>query len=179
MLIKKVIAECLAAMGEKDFTDSTERTEQQTELATRLLVALNRAYREAVTEYLPVVEEETVNVTDGVIDVSSLAKNIVYPVSLTADGKTYKLKIYPDKLLSDYSGRAVLRYAYMPDELAESSELADMRFTLSMLTDGTLAEYYFRERAFDLAESYDTSFRTALSVARYRGRELRLKGGRW
>lgn len=54
-----------------------------------------------------------------------------------------------------------------------------MRLTSSVLSDGTLAEMYYQDKVFDLAQSFDTDFRAALGVLRYKGRALRLRAGRW
>lgn len=179
MLVKEVIGECLVKMGTEDFTSATERTEAQQALFDRLLAALNIAYREAVTEYLPLVAEENVVVTDGEIPADSLGRKIIYPLSLTADGKYFRIRTYPDRVLTDLSGKGVLRYAYLPDPLGEEDEIADMRLTVSVLSDGALAELYYQDKVFDLAQSFDTDFRAALGVLRYKGRALRLRAGRW
>lgn len=82
-------------------------------------------------------------------------------------------------MLADFSGKGVLRYAYLPEEAELDDEIADMRITASALSDGTLAQFYFTDKVFDLAEAYDESFRAALSVVRYKGRPMRLGTGRW
>ena len=163
MLVKDVLGECLVKMGRENFLSESDLSDAEQTLADRLLAALNIAYREAVTEYIPLYAEEEVAASDGEIDVSSLSRRI----------------LYPDGLAADYSGKGVLRYAYLPDEAAMTDEIEDMRLTPSALSDGTLAEYYFQDKVFDLAEAYDTSFREALSAVRYKGRPMRLGAGRW
>lgn len=179
MLVKDVLGECLVKMGRENFLSESDLSDAEQTLADRLLAALNIAYREAVTEYIPLYAEEEVAASDGEIDVSSLSRRILYPVSFTADGKRRRFWPRPDGLAADYSGKGVLRYAYLPDEAAITDEIEDMRLTPSALSDGTLAEYYFQDKVFDLAEAYDTSFREALSAVRYKGRPMRLGAGRW
>lgn len=179
MLVKEILGECLVKMGAEDFTSAAERTETQQTLIGRLLAAFNIAYREAVTEYLPLVAEEEVEVRDGEIPAASLSRKIIYPLSLVSEGKHYRIRTYPDRVVTDLSGKGVLRYAYLPPELAEDDEIGDMRLTSSVLSDGTLAELYYQDKVFDLAQSFDTDFRAALGVLRYKGRALRLKAGRW
>ena len=87
--------------------------------------------------------------------------------------------VRPDRLCADVSGKAVLRYAYLPDELALTDAIEDMRLTSDALSDGTLAEYYLADKVFGIAEAYDASFREALSAVRYKGRAMRLGAGRW
>lgn len=174
MLVKDVLGECLVKMGRENFLTGTEYTDEQQALADRLLAAMNIAYREAVTEYIPLYAEEKVIVADGTVDVGGLGKRILYPVSLTADGVRYRVWVRPEGLSADYCGRATLRYAYLPDEAGLTDEIADMRITPSALSDGTLAEYYLQDKVFDLAEAYSESFRDALSAVRYKGRAMRL-----
>lgn len=179
MLVKKVLAECLVKLGETDFTEETEYTDEQSALLDQLLHALNFAYKDAVTEYMPLFKEEEVSVKKGVIFTGGLSEKILYPVSLVADGCKRCVRIYPDGLVADFDGNAVLRYAYIPADLTLNSEIADMRLTSAVLADGTLAEYYFANKLFDLAQSHDSDFRNALSLLRYKGRDMRLKVGRW
>lgn len=179
MLVKEILGECLVKMGGENFISATERSDAQQSLVDRLLAALNIAYREAVTEYLPLVTEETVEVSDGEILASSLGRRMTYPLSLVAGERFFRIRTYPDRILTDLSGKGVLRYAYLPDTLSEEDEIEDMRLTPSVLSDGTLAELYYQDKVFDLAQSFDTDFRAALGVLRYKGRALRLRAGRW
>lgn len=179
MQVKEVVAECLIKLGKENFVSKEEYTDEENAIAERLVAALNIAYQEAVTEYLPLVKEEEVAVSDGTIDVSALTERIIYPVSLVAGGAKYPLCVQPDRLLADYKGKAVLKYAYLPAEYAFGDTIDDMRITPSVLADGTLAEYCFQDKVFDLAKSYDTDFRSALGLLRYKGRVMRLKTGRW
>ena len=74
--------------------------------------------------------------------------------------------------------RDIERQKYKGDNLLESGEIEDMRLTVSVLSDGALAELYYRDKVFDIAESYDSDFRAALGALRYKGREMRLGAGR-
>ena len=172
MLVKDILRECLAKMGEEDFTDkpAADRTDAEKALAAKLV---------SVSGYLPLIAEESVTAADGYIPASSLARAIVYPVSLvTAAGEKCRLRSAPDGVATDLNGTGVLRYAYLPEDADESGEIEDMRLTVSVLSDGALAELYYRDKVFDIAESYDSDFRAALGALRYKGREMRLGAGR-
>ena len=82
MKIKDVVGECLVKMGRTDFSNNQTLDTEQTELKDKLLAAINIAYRHIVSEYLPLVQIETVNVTNGKIAASSLSKNILYAIKL-------------------------------------------------------------------------------------------------
>ena len=180
MTVKSIIGECLLKMGLEDFTGKDIYTDSEQELITSLLGALNIAYREAVCEYLPLVTEESVEFSDGQLLISKLSKSILYPIRLRRGDEKVAFKTYPNRIIADIKGRAALKYAYAPSTpLSLGSSINDMRVTQSALSDGALAEYYFANKVFDLAKSFDTSFRAKLSVMRYRGRSMRLRERGW
>ncbi len=179
MLVKDVLGECLAKMGREDFLSESSLSDEDAKLRDRLLAALNIAYREAVTEFIPLYHEEEVTVSEGEADPSALSKRILYPVTLSFAGERHKVWIRAGRLRSDRDGKGTLRYAYLPEELPLDGEIEDMRVTPSALSDGTLAEFYLADKVFDLAEAYDASFRDAMRAVRYKGRPLRLGAGRW
>lgn len=179
MLVKDVLGECLIKMGKENFLANDTLSDAEQALADRLLSAMNIAYGEAVTEYIPLYAEEETTVRDGVIDIGGLSHRIIYPVSFTVAGERCRLWTRPEGIAAARDGKGVLRYAYLPEPAAIDDDIADMRITESVLSDGTLAEYWFQDKVFDLAEAYAESFRTALSALRYKGRPMRLGAGRW
>lgn len=179
MLVKEVIGECLVKLGKENFIDEAELTDEQQALVDRLLAALNIAYKEAVTEFIPLYCEEDVTVSGGVIDISGLSRRILYPVALSSGGRARKVWVRPEGLSADAEGRATLRYAYLPEDVTLSSDIADMRLTAGVLSDGVIGEYYLADKVFEIAEAYETSFREALSAVRYKGRPMTLGAGRW
>lgn len=175
MQVKEVLGECLVKMGVADFTAESEYTEEQSALLGRLLGALNVAYREALTNDMPRYKTETVTVKKGVVDIGALSERILYPVSLKTGDCRLRFVTEADGVYADYDGRAELKYAYVPAALTLDGEIADMRLTSSLLSDGALGEYYFENRAFDIAKSFDGDFRAGLSAIKFKGRDLRLK----
>lgn len=179
MKVIKVIGECLIKMGETDFTGNATYSETEQSLIDALLGALNIAYREVVCEYLPLVHSESVNFVNGEVSVADLEKKILYPIKVTRKGEVVAFKAYANRITSNFSGIAELEYAYLPEELTIEDDIDNMRLTQAALSDGTLSEYYFANKVFDLAKSYDSSFRDKLGFLRYKGRSLRLKERRW
>ena len=174
MTAKNVISECLLKMGLADFSHNETFSEGEQELINSLLGAMNIAYREIICEYLPLTTEENVVFSDGQLMISKLGKSILYPIRLKRGDETVAFKTYPNRLTADFSGEAILEYAYTPP-----TPISINRLTQSALSDGTLAEYYFANKVFDLAKSFDTSFRSKLGLMKYKGRSLRLKERRW
>lgn len=180
MQIKDVIGECIVKMGENNFVNKESYDKDEQALVNKLLGALNIAYREIVADYLPLVYTQKISAVDGKIDVKSLDKDILYPISVKIGGK--KVTFYTDatSIYLSGSGEAEIKYAYMPNKvLAFDDELVDMRLTMSALSDATLAEYYFQEKVFELAKSFDTDFRAQVGLLRYKGKGVCIKRRRW
>lgn len=180
MTVKEIIGTCLEKTGAENFVNKTALSVQQERLIEKLLVALNTAYLGGACDVLEQVAKEDVVVENGEIYPTALSKTIVHPISLRDDkGVKHSYSIYPDRITTDFSGNAVLEYAYLPAKLTIDDEINDIRMTADMLSDGALSEYYFTLRVFDLASSYEEQFRTKLSKAKYKGREIILKARRW
>lgn len=180
MRIKDVVGECLVKMGEENFVDNATYSDDEKALVNKILGAMNIAYREIVYEYLPLVVTEKVNVVGGKIDADDLNENILYPVSVKRNGE--KMSFYTDATCIYVSGdgAAEIKYAYMPSKmLALDDNINDMRLSVSILSDAALAEYYFQEKVFELAKSFDADFRAQIGLVRYKGRALRIKRRRW
>jgi len=179
MKVNKIIGECLIKMGEADFASKTSYTDTEQKLIDALLAALNIAYREVVCEYLPLVHTETILFKDGEYNVGSLEKKIIYPIKVKKGDAVAAFKAYADRIVAAAEGCATLEYAYMPEELKLTDDIENLRLTQSALSDGALGEYYFANKVFDLAKSFDSSFREKLGFLRYKGRRLMLKERRW
>lgn len=180
MEIKKVIGECLVKMGEENFAEEQTLTDEQQELLNKLVCALNIAYREIVSCYLPLVHRQRTTIEDGKISAGSLDKAILYPIEIKQDGRRLSFYTEADGICCRGSGEVEIKYAYMPSEvLTLEASISDIRLTSSALSDGTLAEYYFQEKVFELAKSFDTDFRAQLGLLRYKGRGLRIRARRW
>ena len=179
MEIKKIIKKCLVKMG-LDGVDFDQLTAEQEETITKLVDALNVAYAEAVTAYMPLTTDEKVVSVDGVIDCAELSKQMVHPVRLVdKNGAKHRYRIMPTLVVTDFDGEGVLTYAYAPDEYALEDSLDDIRFTAEILAEGALGVYYFALRAFDLSAVHDDNFREAVKKMKYKGREMVIKERRW
>ncbi len=180
MKIKDVVGECLVKTGQTDFSNNQTLDTEQTELKDKLVAAINIAYRHIVSEYFLLVKTETVKVTNGKIAASSLYKKILYPIKIVQNDEKISFYSGADCVFCDVEGDVKLTYAYMPsDDLTFESEINDMRLTRSVLANGALAEYYFQNKMFDLAKSFDSDFRNQIGALRYRGKNILVKARRW
>lgn len=180
MTVKQILGECLIKMGMQDFSVKQTYSDSEQETIDALLGALNIVYRQIVGEYLPLVKNENVTFENGEVGVSNLDESILYPIRITANAERINFKTYPDKIVADYNGKAELEYAYMPSSpFTINDSINDMRITCDALSNGTLGEYYFANKVFDLAKNFDTTFRNQMGILRYKGRCLRLKARGW
>lgn len=180
MKIKDVVGECLVKMGQTDFSNEQNLDAQQIELKNQLLAAINIIYREIVSEYLPLYHTQKVAVKGGKIDCNSLEKKILYPVKVVRNGEKQSYFSGADCVHCNVEGEVEITYAYMPSKpLAFEDEIVDMRLTSGVLSDGALGEFYFQNKTFDLAKSFDSDFRAKIGVLRYKGKNLRIKARRW
>ena len=180
MKVKDVIAECLIRAGKEDFTRNSTLTDEQQKTRNRLLGCFNIAYREIVSKYLPLVHSEKVEFSNGVLSAKSLEKKILYPIRVQVGDQRKAFCAGVDKIECDVQGSAILTYAYMPDaDFSIDDEFDDMRLTRSALVNGTLGEYYFQNKVFDLAKNFDTEFRTEMGMLRYKGKNVVIKRRGW
>ncbi len=180
MKVKSAIGECLVKMGKTNFVNKTYYSDEESELIDRLINALLIIYRQIVTSYLPRTCQEEVIVTNHRIEYSSLSNHIIYPISLYRGDSKEKFKSYYDRIEADFDGRAVLNYAFMPDmDITINSDIDDANLTQNALTNGILGEYYFEEKIFDLASSFDTDFRVEMDTLKLKGKNYRIKARRW
>lgn len=182
MKIKSVIGECLVKMGKTDFSNKPNNTltGEEGETIDKLLSSLNIAYREVISLYIPLIYTQEVNVANGILETSTLEKQILYPISLKYQGENVRFKTFPDKIECNINGVATLKYAYMPSkDFTIDDEITDMKLTQSILADGCLAGYYFSTKNFELARNFDTEFRVKLDLLKMKGRRLRIKSRGW
>ena len=180
MKVKSVLKECLAKMGEEDLFDKPELTEDEQKLKARLLKALNVIYREIISCYLPLTFAEDVELFEGRLKTSTLSRDLLFPIRLEREGKATAFRALGGEIVANFSGAARLTYAYMPEgELAEEDDAECMRLSVSAFADGVLGEYYFENRSFELAKSYDADFRNKLGLVRIKGRMLRMPARGW
>ncbi|MEG1529346.1 MAG: hypothetical protein RR405_03235 [Clostridia bacterium] len=178
MTVKEIIGECLTRLGLVNYISKTSYSTSEQAQIDKLLAALNIIYRGAVAEYLPFFKEESVTLINNEVPLTELGENIIYPMWLKVENCKHKVIGLPNKLKSDFSGTGTLKYAYIPKPLVLDSVISDLRLSPSILSAGALGEYYFENKVFDLAKSFDTDFRSALLASRFKGREMRYFVGR-
>lgn len=181
MIIKKVVGECLRRMGEKDFTSATQLTDEQKELQDKLIGACNIVYREIVSRYIPVYYSQKVTFEDGKTLLSSLHKKPLYIVSVKVGDTSVPFFVQAPSILAEIDGPATVKYVCLPAEyeLTLTSDVSDLKVTQGAFCCGVLAEYYFQNKVFDLAKSFDTEFRVQMNELKFKGKSIVIKARRW
>lgn len=179
MTVKSLIAKCLRKMNLEDFT-SKVTADREKNLKSALICALNAVYGEIISDYLPLVAEETVTVTDKKLSGRALQKQALYPISATKDGRKIKFRTDAENIYFAEDGEIVLKYAYLPaSELTEDGNVELLGASDDLLSDGMLAQYYLAAGQYDLARSYDSVYREKLWKLRYKNKDMILKERRW
>jgi len=169
-------------MGEKDFTTSAAQlTDEQKELQDKLLGACNIVYREVVSRYIPTYYSQKVTFESGKTPLSSLQKKPLYIVSIKVGDSSAPFYVQSPSIIAEIEGEATIKYACMPSEidLNINSEINDLRLSQSAFCCGVLGEYYFQNKVFDLAKSFDGEFREQMNELKYKGRSIVIKARRW
>ncbi len=180
MKIKNIVGECLLRMGLDDFSSNQTYSTQEQEIVDKLVGAINIVYGEICAEYLPLVTKQSVTFVDNRLDFAQLEKRILYPIKLVSGGVKCKYIIYPDHLESDECTSGELQYAYLlSEQFGIDDEIDDSRLSQGMMCLGTLAQYYFANKTFDLAKSFDEDFRAKLGTLCIKQKHFCIKQRRW
>ncbi len=159
-------------LGEADVTG-----ERDTAL---LLACFKRVENEVALDYLPLIAEEEVITTTGVITYSQLVNNAVRIFRLEDEaGNSLKYKLFPKSLRTN-PGVVKIIYAYAPsdkkiDDVSNFSVGASER----MFVYGVVAEYLLAVGDLNGARVWDKKYRAALRAA-YRLQPCkRIRSRRW
>ncbi len=180
MTVKFLIQRSLEKMNVEDFTKRSVQTDREKLLQQALIYSLTAVSRELLAEYIPLWTKEKVVFKDKKLSATELSKRILYPICVVKDSKRLEFKTDAENIYATESGEMTLTYAYMPDtELDLDTKVDFIGASDDLITDGMLAQYYFASGVYELAKSYDASYREKLWKLKYRGKELKLKAGRW
>ena len=180
MTVKFMIQKCLEKMNVDDFTKKPLLTDREKHLQQALVFAFGAVYRELLAEYIPLQTKEKATFKDKRLSAASLSKRILYPISVLKDSKRLDFRTDAENIYATESGELTVIYAYLPEtEIALDTEVNFIGVSDDLITDGMLAQYYFAAGTYELAKNYDVTYREKLWKLKYKGKELKLKAGRW
>lgn len=182
MQLKEAIQICLTYLGDEDASINTQ-TAQHPKL--KLLVkCANLMIKEIASEYVPLIEEETVDVVDGKIDYDVLVHKVneVRKVEDLASGLTTNFYHTPThcKLQNEGIKRAKIVYSYVPldIDIADDCPLPP-QVSPKTLALGICAEYSMISGMYEQSVMYSDRFKQDMRTAVRRKGEIRVKPRRW
>jgi len=146
----------------------------------RLLRCCNLVYSEIAAEVYPLEALQTVTAADGVIQNSVFSKRLIDVKRVEdANGNALKFKAYPSHIKTD-SGKATVRYTYMPDNLGLCGVLDyGDKIGARIMAYGTAAEYCVISSMFDEALTWERRFRDALAGVVRKKSDIKVPPRRW
>ena len=179
MTVKQLVKKCLEKLNVEDFSDDP-KTDREKNLANGLLNAFEAVYGEIIAEYVPFVTEEKVVFENGRTSAEGLSKQIVYPIKVVCGRRQTDFCTDAEYIYAEAEGEATLTYAYLPStEFTFESKADIMGASADMLSDGMLAQYCLAAGMYELAKSFDASYREKLWKLRYKNKGMRMKARRW
>ncbi|NLZ25423.1 MAG: hypothetical protein GX891_03080 [Clostridiales bacterium] len=179
MEVKYILSLFFEKIGEEDLTKVEQLSDAQSLKLSKALGILNFIYLQIRCDYLPLISQEQVASVDGKIEYSKLSERFKKLIRLEKDGKRIKAKTLPTHIETLEDGEMTIEYIYIPKALNLDDEIFDNRLSELEVLYGMLSQHYLDENVFDQASYYDTLFKEAMSRAKYKGREIKVKERAW
>ena len=182
MQLEEAIKICLTYLGDEDASINTQ-TAQHPKL--KLLVkCANLVIKEIATEYVPLIEEETVEVKDGKITYEGLMHKVaqVRTVEDFDSGLTSNFYHTPThcKVVNDGVIKARIVYSYIPLDIDIEEECPlPPQVSAKTLALGICAEYSMISGMYEHSVMYSARFKQDMRTAVRKKGEIRIKPRRW
>lgn len=155
-------------------------TEEGRRNAEFLLECFNRVENELALDYLPLLAEDVVLSSTGVVAYDELRYPAVRVFCVEdEEGKSLRYKLFPERLETS-AGKVKIVYAYSPAEKDMNGE-SDYQTAVSerLFVFGMAAEYLLAEGELEAASIWDKKYKEAVASA-YKMRPVkRLRSRRW
>ena len=181
MQLKEAIQICLTYLGDED-ASINEQTAHHPKL--KLLVkCANLVIKEIATEYVPLIEEETVEVVDGNISYEGLMHRVaeVRKVEDIDSGLTSQFYCAPThcKVKNDMK-KARIVYSYIPldIDIEEDCPLSPA-VSAKTLALGICAEYSMISGMYEQSVMYSDRFKQDMRTAVRKKGDIKIKPRRW
>lgn len=152
-------------------------TDNQQELADKLVRYFNYVQNEIATEYIPVIHRETVCAKDK-LDFSTLSKRI-YEVIYVKDsnGRRISFRTFPDKIV--FSGEITeITYSFIPEDNTIDQDILFL-VPERVYAYGIAREYYLFEGFTDKATLFENRFKSSIQNLFKKGRNIVLPVREW
>ena len=158
-----------------------EPTEEEQKEVEMLLRCLNLIVGEISCDYLPLINQENVTVSNKTIEFPTLSLTLLEVLSVRDKfGKLVKFKLFPNRIELP-NGEYLVEYSYIPDSLTLDDQMYSFygKVPDRVFAYGIAMEYSLLSSLFDEMEIWQTRFRDALKIAVTKHGEKRLPKRGW
>lgn len=178
MNVNDILNKALDLLGITDVTVTAGSTDAR---LAKLVNALGVTYLQLITEYVPLEKEESVTVSGGSLDLTTLTETLFDVARLFDDeGKAVKCRLRGRTLLAE-DGNYRLRYYYLPQSYPAVGGTVNLppQVTLPLIARGVAAEYALESLMYEESLLHDRKYKEGLMKVLSPHTEKRISVGRW
>ena len=183
MLVKECMELAAVKLGLEDTLQTYFEklgTEEDNKKAELLLTCFNIVENELALDYFPLLAEDTLVSSGGVIEFSALIKPAVRITKVTDEwGNSVPFQLFPSYLKTQ-PGKVCVTYTYAPEKKT-SSGASDFSSSISarLIAYGMAAEYTMATGLFEDAAVWDKKYKESIRAAYRLQKCERIRSRRW
>lgn len=183
MQVKEIAALAAECLGRDDLAAlaHTAKSEPRGELSS-LLRCYNLVENEIALDYIPLIEEERLQVVNGEVSFSRLRFSPVEVKRVTDEnGISVSFELLPDRLkVPERELFVTVRYTYSPPRKGWEEESAfDGKVSPRLMAQGIASEFCLSHGQFSEAAMWEKRYRESLRAAHIVRRTLFVRARRW
>lgn len=145
-----------------------------------LLRCANVVYSEIASDYMPLKDSITLNVSENKVSYQSFPRRVIDVVKVIIDGVNVKYIMYPNYLRVEAQGNVEIDYHYLPEDIALDDELDySVKLAPTTFAAGIAAEYALINNMYEEAVAFERKFREGLRSNSTVKKSQHIKGRRW
>lgn len=161
MNVNEVLEQAIKLLGIPDLTLSTQNSDPRLNYLVNALVV---CYLRLITEYVPLEREQSITVSGGSFDTTTLSEPFFDVIKLVDDkGENVKFRLRGRTLLAE-DGSYTLRYGCLPQSnptLGGTLEVAP-QITMPLLARGVAAEYALSSMMYEESLLHERKYKEGL-----------------
>lgn len=180
MKLKEIIEIALTYLGD-DEPYVSEQTSKHPKIQL-LIKCANLVIKEIACDYIPLIQEEIIQIKDGKFDYDSFPMRVreVLKVTDLDSGVRVKFRQNPNYCNVEMSKNALVKYSYIPDDIGVDDEcVLSPKISAKTLALGVAAEYSLIEGLYEQSVMFGEKFREDIKGACRRNCELRMRPRVW
>ena len=184
MKAKEILKNVCVYLGYDDLAEAIETgnvSEPNEKKLNKMLKCLNLVVGEIASEYLPVIKQKDVKLTNGQIDVYQIDEYIQEIISIKDKfGRNLKYKYTKDKVVCLASNVQITYKVYTKDiGLEDDVESFGGRLSERVIGYGVASEYAYLQMLYDDASIWENRYKNALLNCTRKKGEIKLKKRGW